>query len=134
MCCHTRRCVQDYHVDKSNGNRSWRLVYKVFHVLLEGTPEHIDVYRICSDMEGVTVIHEVHAWIITSGYDALTAHILIGPSYEGDVVWLLTRLREIATRDHSLRHVTIQLGWPASSCDGGHRIDHLEARAASEVA
>ena len=110
------------------------MVYKVFHVLLERTPEHIDVYRICSDMEGVTVIHEVHAWIITSGYDALTAHILIGPSYEGDVDRLLTRLREIATRDHGLRHVTIQLDWPASICDGGHRVDHLEARAASEVA
>ena len=37
---------------------TWHLVMKVFHVLLEGTPEHIDVYKLCSqieDMEGVTL-------------------------------------------------------------------------------
>ena len=48
---------------------------RVFKVLIEGTPKHLDMYRICSDMEdvpGVTIIHDV-AWTITSGYDAMTA-------------------------------------------------------------
>ena len=67
---------------------SWRLVTKVFHVLLEGTPERLDMYRLCSDIEdlpGVTLVHDVHAWTITSGSEAFTAHVLIDPSYEGDM-------------------------------------------------
>ena len=32
---------------------SWRLVGKVFRVLLEGTLEHIDLYRLCSEFEDV---------------------------------------------------------------------------------
>lgn len=65
------------------------------NVLLEGTPEHIDVYRLCSDieeLEGVTLIHDVHVWTITSGSAAFTAHVLLDPSYEGDVGLLLNRM------------------------------------------
>ena len=46
---------------------TWRLLAKVVHVLLEGTPEHIDVYKLCSkieEVEGVTLIHDVHVWTI----------------------------------------------------------------------
>ncbi len=42
---------------------TWRLLGKVIHVLLEGVPAHIDVYRLCSRIEelpGVTVIHDIH--------------------------------------------------------------------------
>ena len=39
-------------------------VEKVFRVLLEATPPHLDMYRLCSaleDVEGVTLVHDVHA-------------------------------------------------------------------------
>jgi len=32
---------------------SWSLTVKVFKVLLEGVPDHIDVYRLCSELEDV---------------------------------------------------------------------------------
>ena len=59
----------------------------MFHTLLEGTPEHIDLYQLCSDIEdveGVTLIHDVHAWSISDNNDALTAHVLIDPAYDGN--------------------------------------------------
>lgn len=43
---------------------SWHLVTSVLQVLVEGTPEDLDLYKLCHDMEevpGVTVIHDVHA-------------------------------------------------------------------------
>jgi cobalt-zinc-cadmium efflux system protein len=64
---------------------SVRLAFKVFRVLLETVPPHLDMYRLChalEDIEGVTLVHDVHAWTITTGYDALTAHILIDPDYD----------------------------------------------------
>ena len=54
---------------------SCRLAIKVFRVLLESVPAGLDMYRLCSaleDVEGVTLVHDVHAWTITVGYDALT--------------------------------------------------------------
>ena len=67
---------------------SWRLLAKVVHVLLEGTPEHIDVYQLCSkleDVEGVTLVHDIHVWTLSPGNEALTAHVLIEPDYPGDM-------------------------------------------------
>ena len=67
---------------------TWRLLVKVLHVLLEGTPKHIDVHRLChqiEDLEGVTLVHDVHVWTLTSGYDAMTAHVLIDPDYPGNL-------------------------------------------------
>ena len=62
---------------------SWGLFMRVFKVLLEGTPDSVDLYYICSEMEeveGVTLVHDVHAWTITSGYDAFTAHVFVSPT------------------------------------------------------
>ena len=109
---------------------SWRLVTQVIHVLLEGTPEHIDMFKLCSDMEeveGVRVIHDVHAWTITSGYEALTAHVLVDPDYEGDLDPLLRRLRRIATQDFGVAHVTLQVEQSVSGCTEDHYVDHLVA-------
>ena len=41
------------------------------------------MYELCSsieDIEGVTLVHDVHAWTITTGYNAMAAHILIIPN------------------------------------------------------
>ena len=110
---------------------SWRLVAQVVHVLLEGTPERIDMFKLCSDMEeveGVTVIHDVHAWTITSGYEALTAHVLVDPEYGGDLDPLLRRLRRIATQDFGIAHVTLQVEQSVMGCTEDHHVDHLAAR------
>ena len=113
------------------GHSSWSLTVKVFKVLLEGVPDHIDVYRLCSDMEdlrGVTLIHDVHVWTISSGLEALTAHILIDPSYEGNKEALLRRLKEIAHDRYGIDHVTIQMEETLEGCVEDHHVEHLIAR------
>lgn len=110
---------------------SWRLTVKVFKVLLEGVPDHIDVFRLCSDLEdqeGVTLIHDVHVWTISSGLEAFTAHVLIDPSYEGDKGALLRRLRKIARDDFKIDHVTIQVEESVEGCVEDHHLEHLLAR------
>ena len=110
---------------------SWRLVAEVVHMLLEGTPERIDMFKLCSDIEdveGVTVIHDVHAWTITSGYEALTAHVLVDPGYKGDLDRLLRRLRQIAARDFRIGHVTLQVEQSVEGCTEDHHVGHLEHR------
>ena len=108
-----------------------RLIVRVLNVLLEGTPERIDVYKLCSDieeMEGVTLIHDVHVWTITSGSEAFTAHVLVDPSYEGDFNALLTRIQDLVHSDFGIGHVTIQLEDSLAGCTEDHHVGHLVAR------
>ena len=110
---------------------SWGLMTSVVHVLLEGTPEHIDVYKLCNDLEeieGVTIVHDVHVWTITSQSEAFTAHVLIDPAYGGDRDMLLTRMKELVHHDYSITHVTIQMEESVTDCHEDHHVDHLLQR------
>lgn len=114
-----------------------RLLTRVIHVLLEGAPDHIDVYEVCSELEneeGVMLIHDVHVWTITQGYDLLTAHILTDPTWpmeQRDV--LLRRLRRICSEKFGIRHVTLQLEASAEGCAENDHVFHLEYRRRSEA-
>ena len=110
---------------------SWQLASSVLLVLIEGTPEHLDLYRLCHDMEeipGVTVVHDIHVWTVTSGYVSLTAHVLVDPDHEGDHNEMLRALRRIAREDHGIAHSTIQLETSVEDCDEDHHVDHLLQR------
>ena len=109
---------------------SWGLTVKVYNVLLEGVPDHIDVYALCGameDEEGVTLVHDIHVWSVSSNYDQLSAHVLADPSYQGDMNALLRRLREIAHQDFGISHVTIQLEVSTEGCTENDHVDHLMA-------
>lgn len=107
---------------------SRHLLTAALTVLIEGTPEHVDLYKLCSEMEqvsGVTVVHDVHAWTVTSGYLALTAHVLVDPDHRGDFDEILRELRRIANEDHGFAHTTIQLETSVDGCSEDHHFNHL---------
>ena len=110
---------------------SWGLLKKVLPVLMEGTPEHVDVYRLCAAMEdvpGVTLVHDVHCWTIVAGYEVLMAHVLLDPTLPAEEVEpLLRRLRRIAKQDFDITHVTLQVEQTLEDCTEGHHVGHLEA-------
>ena len=113
---------------------TWRLLGKVIRVLLEGVPAHIDVYRLCSRIEelpGVTVIHDIHVWTLTPGYEALTAHVIVDPDHGEDFDTMLDHIRRIAYSEFEIKHITIQLETSAANCIEDHHVDHLMATAAS---
>ena len=110
---------------------SWRLILKVFYAIMEGTPEHLDLYSLCADIEdvpGVTLIHDVHAWSISENYHALTAHIVLEPGHESTVDELLDRMRAIVYEKHRVSHLTLQFEESATACLENHHLGHLEAR------
>jgi cobalt-zinc-cadmium efflux system protein len=95
---------------------SARLLWKVLHVLMEGTPAHLDLHGLCQRLEkldGITGVHDTHAWSITTGYDAL--------NNPGQV---LERLRNIASQEFGISHVTIQLEDSEDGCVEAHHIAH----------
>ncbi len=112
---------------------SWGLAKKVFVVLLEGVPKHIDVERLCGELEdlpGVTLVHDVHVWTIASGYESMTAHVLVDPELsKEDTDSLLRHIRDIARDDHRIHHLTVQIEQTVSGCTENHLVSYLLARA-----
>jgi cobalt-zinc-cadmium efflux system protein len=114
-----------------------RVLAEATHVLLEGTPSYIDVTELRRDIEAVDMVagcHDLHTWTITSGYDALSAHVTITDDCLGDCVrdvrgGLCAMLRE----KYAISHVTIQLERTDSDCEQEAHvpsltIEHPDAR------
>lgn len=59
---------------------SWTILRSSLHILLQGTPEDLDLVAVLSairEVEGVTDIHHVHAWSLTSGRNIFSAHVCV---------------------------------------------------------
>jgi cobalt-zinc-cadmium efflux system protein len=60
---------------------AWSVLRDSTSILMEATPSEIDVTAVADAIvavEGVTSVHDLHVWRITSGFDALAAHVLVG--------------------------------------------------------
>lgn len=117
---------------------SMRLGIRVFRVLPETVPPHLDMYELRSaleDEEGVTPVHDVHAWTITPGYEAFTAHVPVDADNPSDRIdGFLRRLREIIRHDYGIRHITLQVETSVEGCgEENHHVDHLAARSFAEA-
>ena len=93
--------------------RTWKLLREAVGVLLEGTPADVDiaaVRRTLAETPGVGGVHDLHAWSLTSGTNALSAHVVAtnGVSY-GEV---LRAAHDRVVAAHPLAHVTIQVEPP----------------------
>src|SRR5436190_7828104 len=58
---------------------SIRLIRESTNVLLEGTPAHINLAAVEDAIlatSGVNDVHDLHVWTITSGREALSAHVI----------------------------------------------------------
>ncbi len=92
---------------------SWNLIRETINVLLEGTPAHINIAEVETTIiqtEGVNAVHDLHVWTITSGLEALSAHV----QHDETVVQaeLLKRLRQRLHDEFGIDHLTIQMETP----------------------
>lgn len=92
---------------------SWRLIRDATNVLLEGTPAHINLAAVeeaIMGTEGVSDVHDLHIWTITSGREALSAHVIHAYSISQPEL-----LKELRTKLHDrfgVDHLTIQMETP----------------------
>jgi len=87
----------------------YRLVRETVSVLLESSPSGIDtdaVRRDLTEIEGVRDVHDLHVWMVTSGFVSLSAHAEVTSSDIADDV--LRRATTLLRERYGIRHVTIQ--------------------------
>lgn len=79
-------------------------------VFLEASPRGIDpdaVGRRMAARDGVTEIHDLHVWEVTSGFPALSAHVLVGK--DTDCHATRRALELVLHDDFGIEHTTLQV-------------------------
>ena len=94
--------------------RTWRLLADAVDVLLEASPRGIDlseVRRHLLGLPGITSVHDLHAWTITSGLPVLSVHVVVEPQVlaDGTSARMLDVLQECLSGHFDVEHSTFQL-------------------------
>jgi cobalt-zinc-cadmium efflux system protein len=102
---------------------TWRLLVQTTGVLMEGVPAHLDYREIgnaLTTIPGVSGVHDLHVWQMSSHEAALSAHVTID---NGDA-WLpiLDAARRMLAARFHIDHVTLQPSWPLHSALGDRRV------------
>ena len=90
---------------------AWFLVKDAAHVLLEGTPQQLDVRDIGRDLVShvpvVEDVHHVHAWSLSQERSLLTLHARVTEGTHPDSA--VAAIQERLADRFDIRHVTVQI-------------------------
>jgi cobalt-zinc-cadmium efflux system protein len=90
--------------------RTWNLLRQAVNVLLEGTPGHLDLGEIeqaMTEVPGVRRVHDLHVWTLTSGREAMSAHVVVDDLAGSER--LLEHLHAVLHARFGIDHTTVQL-------------------------
>jgi len=85
--------------------RTWGLIRQAVHILMEGVPPHLDLGEIEAATQaahGVRAVHDLHVWTLTSGKEAMSAHVLVDDLADGQHI--LGDLQHLAVEEMPPRH------------------------------
>lgn len=80
------------------------------HILLEGTPPHLDLEEIraaLASLDGVKEVHDLHLWSVTQGQEAMSGHLVVVDGREAGAV--LKAGQDLLAERFALTHVTLQI-------------------------
>jgi cobalt-zinc-cadmium efflux system protein len=82
---------------------------KVIHLLMEGTPEHIDIKQVIKALEGqegVQNAHHVHIWQLDEQRNALEAHIVVDNGKDMDTIKIA--IKDMLHDKFHINHSTLE--------------------------
>ena len=88
----------------------YRLVRASARVFLEAAPVGLDPERVgfaMAAVPGVIEVHDLHVWEVTSGFPALSAHLLAAP--DCDALELRNRVERTLRERFGIEHTTLQV-------------------------
>ena len=89
---------------------AWSILRDSTEILLESTPRGIDADALgtrLASAPGVVEVHDLHVWTITSGFPALSAHVLVRPGE--DCHGRRRELERLLHDEFGIEHTTLQV-------------------------
>jgi len=104
---------------------AWGVVSQSLHILMEGTPAGTNIEAMVLSLEtipGVSNVHDVHVWTVTSGYDVFSGHFVVKKGV--NITRVVTEGSALLERQFGIRHITIQAleedkDYSELNCHGG---------------
>jgi cobalt-zinc-cadmium efflux system protein len=103
---------------------TWGLGRDAMRLAMAAVPPGVDKPRIekyLSDLPGVTDVHDLHVWALSTTENAMTAHIVMPAGHPGDV--FVDAIVGTLRRDYAMHHATLQveMGTTVHSCSLGEK-------------
>ncbi|HEX5192692.1 MAG TPA: cation diffusion facilitator family transporter [Solirubrobacteraceae bacterium] len=89
---------------------SYGLLKQSGRVFMEAAPEGMDpekIGRVLASQPGVVEVHDLHVWEVTSGFPALSAHVVVHA--DDDCHDLRRQLERLAHERFGIEHTTLQV-------------------------
>jgi cobalt-zinc-cadmium efflux system protein len=97
---------------------AWGILRQTIHILLESTPENIDMKTMVADLlqvNGVLGVHDLHVWSISENLRMLSAHIVTDDISISAGLPIQQDINEVLAHKYNIQHATLQL-----ECQGHH--------------
>jgi cobalt-zinc-cadmium efflux system protein len=102
------------------------LIMESIDIFLEATPKDINMEELLDELreiKGVKEIHHIHLWTITSGINAMSAHVLIDDRLISSSAHILNEIKSLLRNKYKIEHSTIQ--FECASCGDDLLQDHV---------
>jgi cobalt-zinc-cadmium efflux system protein len=95
---------------------AFSLISQTAGVLMEGVPSGLllpELEKTIRETSGVSDLHDLHAWTISDGFDAVTVHVVLDGTRHGTDVAMDVSVR--IRKEHGIDHVTVQPEQPPAT-------------------
>ncbi len=90
---------------------AWRILKEGLRVLLEATPQQVDIVKMVNtlnQMTGVEGVHDVHVWSISPEIHAMSCHVLISDLPMSKAADIRKRVEDVLRQFH-IEHSALQM-------------------------
>jgi cobalt-zinc-cadmium efflux system protein len=90
---------------------SLKLMRDAGKILMEATPEGIDIAHVQNDimsLEGVKEVHDLHVWSISSELKACSAHVFLDADTTAEANKIIKDINHLLEEKYHITHTTIQ--------------------------
>jgi cobalt-zinc-cadmium efflux system protein len=97
---------------------TWALLRETVTILMEGIPVHLsfeEVHQAMLTVPGVESVKDLHMWSLASGFDALSAHVVVPEVERSDLV--RGALRAMLLERFRIEHTTLEVERPGDTPD-----------------
>jgi len=95
---------------------AWGIVRESVDILMEGTPNDINLHKLVEDVmgvDGVSGVHDLHVWSISQGLRTLSAHVVTDDVTISAGARIQAAVSQLLGQEYGINHATLQL-----ECEG----------------
>ena len=91
---------------------AWHILKEGFQVLLEATPQNMDIMELVNNLNrvpGVKEVHDVHVWSISPELHAMSCHVLIDDLSTSQAASIRDKIEDMVRKQFHIKHTTLQM-------------------------